>query len=370
MADSVIGTGKALLNTAQLAAKTGENAARAAADITESTGQAANAALKATATGINVANTGLQVTSDVTAASGKTAVAAIDTVNDTTKALQQTLNKANDVKNIIFDHTSDTLKDVGKTKQIASNFANTTLADTAGTVSSFLKSVTTIINVPFEGITNKINDIKAKRELPSTKFGLIKTEIMKNFDITFKNFKTDCNAQIDNLIKQFDDMITMYKQFGCTYTKNLLGKSEDCSNIQSQVIKIGQSKILVNGIKTATMRKINFLDLQFKNKASLINILNVTADNFDSSVSDMQSRFEVLQNEIIQSALSILNASTLDINKKIETLQKQIDDLYNETGSQPTPVSTEGGRRRRKSKRSKRSKRSTKKAKRTRTRKY
>jgi hypothetical protein len=349
------------------------NTAKATENATRTVSAATSAAADTVENSGRFVNTGILTADKLTAASGTTAVAAIDAATTSVDTIKSLLSDTKTATSHIYKTLNGSLEGIAPAGNSVTRMASTTIGDATRYASSLTKAITNALIFPVDKYNDHVEDMKTKQNNPDYIFKNIKVEIFNDFDKNFHKILETSTEQLNNLIKSFDDMVQLYKKNVCkiTESKDWFGNvttNEDCSAVENIIKKLTILKQYI------THQKENVIKLMKNKFLGIISIQHAINATTQDDIEIKTNELNQIQTKIINEASEILAKTIAKINISINYIQTQIDIMVNDIlgRDKKSEVSNEieGGRKRRKSKRSKRStKKTTKKSKRTRTRK-
>jgi len=263
----------------------GEKAAIATGNTVEAIGKTSAAVGNIVGTNTDNANKLATAATNLTVASANTTAKFVDALgnnsdklvtsgSDATVAsvnsLTEQLTNANEITTTLMKTANDSLKKssgnfsdtIGDTSKMASTLTDTSLQaikSTALIIGTILKVLTT----PFELAEQKITAIKSQKINPFRKLELINKEYENAYNSTVNGLQKNFISQIDNMIKNANNLLKLYKQLGCK--KTLFGQY-NCSGsaIENTVTIINNNYAIMVFDKTDFISKLKIIFDGFK----------------------------------------------------------------------------------------------------------
>lgn len=354
----------------------GEKAAIATGNTVEAIGKTSTAVGNIIETNANNANNLTTSATDLAVASANTTAKFVDSLGNNSdklvtsgadvtvtavKSLTNMLANTNEITTTLIRGADDSLKkasphvadSVGDATEMASTFTKTAL-ETVKFSATVIITIFKVFTTPFELMNDKIKAIKKKNASPQNKLEEIRREYEKDYNITVKELQKNFITQIDNMIKNANNLLNLYKQLGCK--KTFFGQYNcNGSTIENTITTINENYAKMLYEKTDFISKLKIIFDDFKSTSSMG--WSVNEGNLDSKIDEMGNTLVNKQNEIIIEATDLLKETiSLFKNNYLNPIKKSIEEL-NKPPEQATPT---GGRPPRKSRQTKRNKKSKK----------
>ena len=291
--------------------------------------------------------------------------------------LTEQLKNTNDITTTLMKTTNESLKK--SSEYISGSIGDTTnmvytITDTALQTFKFssviVKTILDVLTVPFESIQNTIAEIKSRKDLHKKNFEIIRNEYEKHYNETSTKLQKSFVGQIDNIIKNANNLLNLYKKLGCGYfgfkCRDEIKQKITAIQVLYQQMKNEKDKFTTN---------IRIVFAKFIPAWYQTNLV-VNETNFHEKVNEFGENIIHHQNEIITEATNILNETIKILNEKyLEPVQNNIDELTQlivtasmnaqtkdvvKSDGLPPSVQVVGGKKMRKSRQTKRNKKSKK----------
>ena len=293
--------------------------------------------------------------------------------------LTEQLKNTNDITTTLMKTTNESLKksseyisgSIGDVTNVAYTLTNTAL-QTFKFSSVVVGTILNVLTAPFERIQNKIAEIKKRKDLPQNKFDTIRNEYKNNYNTMSKNLQDSFVGQINNIIKNANNLLNLYKKLGC---KNGYFGFKCSDEIQTKISAIEFLYKQMNAEKDKFKTNIRTVFDKFLPEWTKTNLV-VNETNLDEKLNEVGENIIHHQNEIITEATHTLNETIKIFNEKyLKTVQIKIDELTNsvvnasintqtqdvvKSDELPTQEQAAGGKKMRKSRQTQRNKKSKK----------
>jgi hypothetical protein len=278
------------------------------------------------------------------------------------KSLTDQLTNTNEITTTLMNTANESLKQTTKPITII-------IGDVFKSSATIIGSILYVLTVPFEGMATKIRKIKENNKSAKTIFNKIKQAYINDYNTISKELQNSFIGQIDNMIKNAENLLKLYKKLGCV---KYVFKGYECpSEIQDKIDTIEKLYRFMEEdkdiFKSNLKSKFNML-LPYINSNQPYIHDKLTPEDMDKEITEFGEKIIIKQNEIVTDATKILSDALEKFNtgyiyiitNEIKKLKIPLIDTMNNSAKSAKSVKSVksaksvGGRNPRKSRQTKR----------------